>query len=181
MKKGFTLWFTGLPCSGKTVVSHGVACELRKAGAVVKVLDGDFAELGCPDDDTLLRCIGFASKLLSEHGVIVCTSFVSSSRDIRNKWRREIENFVEVFIKCPVEVCIKRDTEGMRRDEILIMSNSYDEPDRPDIVVNTHRDTPAESIQGVLNALERIGYGSRDYSERDEARITERLRLLGYL
>ena len=119
--EGFTLWFTGLPCSGKSAVGDRVADILKERGHRVERLDGDVVrqdltrDLGFSkkDRDENIRRVTFVAKLLSRNGVGVLTSFISPYREMRDRARKECTNFVEVYAKCPVEVCIQRDVKGM--------------------------------------------------------------------
>ncbi|MFQ6043545.1 MAG: adenylyl-sulfate kinase [Candidatus Poribacteria bacterium] len=200
MNNGFTLWFTGLPCSGKTTVSEVVAQELFDRGLKVEVLDGDVVRQGLSkelgfskeDRDIHIRRIGFVSKLLSRNGVAVIAAFVSPYRAIRDELRREIENFVEVYVKCPVEVCIERDIKGMYKkalageiENFTGISDPYEEPENPEVVIETDKETTEESAQKVLETLETLGYIPKTadvtYSEEEEEKIKKRLKALGYL
>jgi adenylyl-sulfate kinase len=123
---GFTLWFTGLPCSGKTAVANRVAAILKDRGLSVERLDGDVVrqdltrDLGFSkkDRDENIRRVTFVTKLLSRNGVAVLTSFISPYREMRDRARREVTNFVEIYAKCPVEVCMERDIKGMYQKAI---------------------------------------------------------------
>ncbi len=200
MNKGFTIWFTGLPCSGKTTASEIVAQEMRNRDINVEVLDGDIVRknlskgLGFSKEDrnTNIRRIGFVSKLLSRNGVAVVAAFVSPYRAIRNELRQEIENFVEVYVKCTVEECIERDVKGMYKKALAGeiqnftgISDPYEEPENPEIVIETDKETPEESAQKVLSTLEELGYIPKAtdvaYSTEEEEKIKKRLKALGYL
>jgi adenylyl-sulfate kinase len=200
MNNGFTLWFTGLPCSGKTTVSEVVAPELLERGLNVEVLDGDVVRQGLSkelgfskeDRDIHIRRIGFVSKLLSRNDVAVLAAFVSPYRAIRDELRQEIDNFVEVYVKCPVEVCIERDVKGMYKKALAGeiqnftgVSDPYEEPENPEIVIETDKETTEESAQKVLEALEELGHIPKaadiTYSEEEEEKIKQRLKALGYL
>ena len=200
MNNGFTLWFTGLPCSGKTTVSELVAQELLERGLNVEILDGDVVrqnlskELGFSkqDRDRHIRRIGFVSKLLSRNGVAVIAAFVSPYRAIRDELRQDIENFVEVYVKCPIEVCVERDVKGMYKKALAGeiknftgISDPYEEPEYPEIVIETDKETPEESAQKVLDTLEEFGYipqaEDATYSEEEEERVKSRLKALGYI
>jgi adenylylsulfate kinase len=200
MNNGFTLWFTGLPCSGKTTVSEVVAQELLDRGLKVEVLDGDIVRQGLSkelgfskeDRDIHIRRIGFVSKLLSRNGVAVLAAFVSPYCAIRNELRQDIEDFVEVYVKCPVEVCIGRDVKGMYKKALAGeiknftgISDPYEEPEHPEVVIETDKETTEESAQKVLETLEALGYIPKaadiTYSEEEEEKIKKRLKALGYL
>lgn len=171
--KGFTLWFTGLPCSGKSAVADRVAERLRERGMKVERLDGDVVrksltrDLGFSkeDRDENIRRVTFVAKLLTRNGVAVLTSFVSPYREIREESRREIENFIEVYVKCPVEVCIKRDTKGMyvkalkgEIKDFTGVSDPYEEPQNPEILLETDKETLEESANKVIKKLNDLGY-----------------------
>ena len=200
MNNGFTLWFTGLPCSGKTTVSELVAQELLERGLKVEILDGDVVrqnlskELGFSkqDRDRHIRRIGFVSKLLSRNGVAVIAAFVSPYLAIRDELRQDIENFVEVYVKCPVEICMERDVKGMYKKALAGeiknftgISDPYEEPEYPEIVIETDKETPEESAQKVLDTLEEFGYipqaEDATYSEEEEEQVKSRLKALGYI
>src|ERR671926_75481 len=114
--KGFTVWFTGLSGSGKTT-----ARRLIEIGRKVEVLDGDIVRthlskgLGFSkeDRDENIRRIGFVCELLSRNGVIAIAAAISPYRAVRDEVRARIENFVEVYVSCPVEVLASRDVKGL--------------------------------------------------------------------
>jgi len=172
-QKGFTLWFTGLPCSGKTAVADKVAEALRERGLRVERLDGDIVrqsltrDLGFSKEDRNenIRRVTFVAKLLTRNGVAVLTSFISPYREIRDEARQEIGNFVEVYVKCPVEVCIERDTKGMYEKaikgeikEFTGISDPYEEPLNPEILLESDKETLEESTNKVIQRLNDLGY-----------------------
>jgi adenylyl-sulfate kinase len=172
-QKGFTLWFTGLPCSGKSVVADRVARILREKGLRVERLDGDIVrqsltrDLGFSrkDRDENIRRVTFVAKLLTRNGVAVLTSFISPYRDIRAESRLEIGNFIEVYAKCALDVCIQRDVKGMYKKairgeikEFTGISDPYEEPLNPEILLQTDRETVEESVEIVLRRLGELGY-----------------------
>ena len=167
--EGFTLWFTGLPCSGKSAVGDRVAAILKEKGHRVERLDGDIVrqdltrDLGFSkkDRDENIRRVTFVAKLLSRNGVAVLTSFISPYREMRDRARKETTNFVEVYAKCPLEVCIQRDVKGMYQKairgeikEFTGVSDPYEEPVAAEIVLETDKETMDESVQKVLRAYE---------------------------
>jgi len=172
-QKGFTLWFTGLPCSGKSAVADQVAEILKERRIRVERLDGDIVrqsltrDLGFSrkDRDENIRRVTFVAKLLSRNGVAVLTSFISPYREIRAEARKEIENFIEVYAKCSLEVCIQRDVKGMYQKairgeikEFTGISDPYEEPVNPEILLETDKQTLDESTAKVLKRLEELGY-----------------------
>jgi adenylylsulfate kinase len=171
--KGFTLWFTGLACSGKSVLADAVAEELKKRGMKVERLDGDIVrksltrDLGFSDEDRRMNIerVTFVSKLLTRNGVAVLASFISPFNDIREYSRKEIGTYILVYVKCPIEVCEQRDVKGMyakaRAGEIKKFTgidSPFEEPDTADIIVDTSKQTVEESKEIILNALNDIGF-----------------------
>jgi adenylylsulfate kinase len=171
--KGFTVWFTGLPCSGKTTVADGVADTLRGMGYSVERLDGDIvrksltSDLGFSkeDRDENIKRVTFVAKLLTRNGVAVLATFVSPYRERRRKTREEIVNFVEIYTRCPVEVCIERDTKGLYEKalageitDFTGVNDPYEEPETPELTLDTDKESIEECVHKVLDKLEEIGY-----------------------
>jgi len=171
--KGFTLWFTGLPCSGKTVLADAVAKELRSQGMKVERLDGDIVrksltrDLGFSEEDRNMNIerVTFVSKLLTRNGVAVLASFVSPYNKIRDYSRKEIGNYILVYVKCSLEECENRDIKGMyakaRAGEIKDFTgidHPFEEPDITDIIVETDKQTVEESKNIILQALKEMDY-----------------------
>ena len=172
-QKGFTLWFTGLPCSGKSAVADKVADILRSRGMRVERLDGDIVrqdltrDLGFSrkDRDENIRRVTFVAKLLTRNGVAVLTSFISPYREVRARSRQEIGDFIEVYAKCSLDECMRRDVKGMYEKairgeikEFTGISDPYEEPENPEILLETDKETLEESVGNVLKKLEDLGY-----------------------
>lgn len=172
-QKGFTVWFTGLPCSGKSAVADKVAEILREKDLKVERLDGDIVrksltrDLGFSkkDRDENIRRVTFVAKLLTRNGVAVLTSFISPYREVRAYAREEIGNFVEVYVKCSVEVCMQRDMKGMYEKaikgeikEFTGISDPYEEPLNPEILLETDKENLEESANRVIQRLNDLGY-----------------------
>ena len=171
--KGFTLWFTGLVCSGKSVLADALADDLKKRGMKVERLDGDIVrksltrDLGFSDEDrrTNIERVTFVAKLLTRNGVAVLASFISPFNDIREYSRKEIGTYILVYVKCPIEVCEQRDVKGMyakaRVGEIKQFTgidSPFEEPDKADIIVDTSKQTIEECKEIILNSLDKMGY-----------------------
>jgi adenylyl-sulfate kinase len=116
------------------------------------------------DRDTNIRRIAYVAKLLSRNGVVAITAAISPYREVREEARREIETFIEVFVDCPLGVCEKRDVKGLyaraRAGEIerfTGVSDPYEPPLHPEVVVYTDRETPWESVAKIMAALEARG------------------------
>ncbi|MDP2727896.1 MAG: adenylyl-sulfate kinase [Dehalococcoidia bacterium] len=177
--EGFTLWFTGLSGAGKTTVGQIVDQELRNRGLKVEMLDGDVVRthlskgLGFSkeDRDTNILRIAFVCKLLTRNGVPTIASAISPYREIRDQARREIGNFIEIYVKCSLEECIRRDVKGLYekaiRGEIANftgVSDPYEEPLNPELVIDTCSETPEGSAARVIKCLENLGYLTREAS-----------------
>lgn len=168
---GLTVWLTGLPSAGKTTIANGLAVLLADAGYPVEVLDGDEVrrvlgpELGFSrqDRDRNVRRVGYVAQLLSRHGVVTICALVSPYRAARDEVRSNHEGrFFEVFVSAPASVCAERDVKGLYAchcagDMIGLtgVDDPYESPIRPELVVHTHTQTPAESVQAVWEALPR--------------------------
>jgi len=172
-QKGFTAWFTGIPCCGKTTIADKVAQVLKQRGYMVERLDGDIVRQGLTDDlgfskkdrDENIKRVTFVAKLLTRNGVAVLTTFVSPYKEMRNKARKEIENFLEIYVKCPVDLCIKRDVKGMYKKaregkikNFTGLDDPYEEPEHPELTLFTDKETIDESVQKTINKLIELGY-----------------------
>ncbi len=178
-RRGFTIWLTGLSGAGKTTISLLLEEELRRRGLRAERLDGDVVrqslcrDLGFSREDRErnLERVTFVAKLLTRHGVAVVTAFISPYREARERARREIEEeggFVEVYVRCPLDECARRDPKGLYaralRGEIPAftgVSDPYEEPEKPDVVVDTSLQTPEESAAAIIGWLEAAGWVSR--------------------
>lgn len=172
IRPGFTVWFTGLPCAGKTTIAERVVLELA-AWSPVEWLDGDVVRtylsrgLGFSREDrnvNVLR-VGYVAHLLNRNGVAVVVSLISPYRAARELVRRQIDRFVEVYVDTPLEECIRRDVKGLYQralaGEILNftgISDPYEPPLSPEVVVRTLEVSPDRAATQVLAALERLGY-----------------------
>lgn len=176
LEKGAVFWLTGLPGSGKTTLARSVAERLRREGYRVEVLDGDWVRSTINPDAGFtkeqralhLRRVAWIARLLARNGVVVLCSFVSPYRDVRRQVREIVEEevpFYEIYVKCPVEECIKRDPKGLYkkalRGEIKHftgISDPYEEPENPDLVIDTVKESVEESVEKLYKFVkERVG------------------------
>ncbi len=172
-QKGVTLLFTGLSGSGKTTISKALAAELKKQGYDIERLDGDIVRqnltkgLGFSkeDRDENIRRIGFVCHLLSRNGVIAMMANISPYINVREEIRQRIGDFIEVYVKCPVEICETRDIKGLyekARAGIIKgftgVDDPYEEPQHPEVICETDKETVEESMQKVLDKLIELGY-----------------------
>lgn len=170
---GFTLWLTGLSGAGKSTLATAVGRELSRQGIGVELLDGDEVRqnlskgLGFSRDDrdTNIRRIGYVAKLLTRNGVVVITAAISPYRALREELRRGIGAFVEVYVQASLDECIRRDSKGLYRRALAGeiphftgVSDPYEEPLAPELVVDTERDDVATSAARVIDRLVELGY-----------------------
>jgi len=174
--KGFTLWLTGLSGAGKSTLATRLSAELSGRGLKIEVLDGDEVRsnlskgLGFSkeDRDTNIRRIGYVCRLLSRNGVVAVSAAISPYRSVRDEVRKAIEQdgaeFIEVFVKCPLAVLAERDVKGLYKKalageikEFTGVSDPYEEPLAPAIVVETDQETVEFSSNKIIYELERRG------------------------
>jgi adenylyl-sulfate kinase len=168
---GCAVWLTGLPASGKSTVSALVEQELRAQGAKVEVLDGDVVRrslskgLGFSKEDreTNIRRIAFVAHVLARNGVCVLVAAISPYRATRDEARALIgDRFIEVYLKASPTECARRDPKGLyakalrgELPQFTSVSDPYEEPLEPELVLDTERETPKESAERVLTLLDR--------------------------
>ena len=169
-QKGVVIWFTGLSGSGKSTLAYAVEEKLHKMGYLTYVLDGDNIRHGLnsdlgfsPEDrEENIRRVGEVAKLFADAGVIVMTAFISPYRKDRRRARRLMDEgrFVEVYCKCDVKVCERRDPKGLYKkakageiDQFTGVSAPYEEPERPEIVVETDKQSIEECVEKIIQYL----------------------------
>jgi adenylylsulfate kinase len=175
MRKGFTLWFTGLSGAGKTTIAELVGPQLEERGYGVEYLDGDVVRthlskgLGFSkeDRDTNIERIGWVASRLTRHGAAVLVSAISPYEETRQKARALVEEhgpFVEVFVATSVEECARRDVKGLYEKafrgeikEFTGVSDPYEEPSSPEVRIETEQHEPGESARIVLAKLAELG------------------------
>jgi adenylylsulfate kinase len=194
---GFTIWFTGLSGSGKSTLSEIIEERLKARGRNVEILDGDIVRthlskgLGFSreDRDTNIKRIAFVCGLLTRNGVICISAAIAPYSEAREWARHEIKNFVEVYVKCPIEVCRQRDVKGLYKlvDEGKIknftgVDDPYEEPEHPELVIETDKESIEESVERIFAKLVELGYLEAEETNEDESKVvTDRLAALGYL
>ncbi len=168
--RSFTLWFTGLSGSGKSTLSHKVEEKLYEMGIHTYVLDGDNIRMGLNKDLRFseedrkenIRRIGEVAKLFVDAGIVVLTAFISPYRRDRNFARSIVKegDFIEVFVKCPVEICEERDPKGLYKKAragiikgFTGIDDPYEEPLNPEIIVETDKMTIDECVDKIVDYL----------------------------
>ncbi|MBC7928381.1 MAG: adenylyl-sulfate kinase [Bryobacteraceae bacterium] len=173
MHTGFTLWFTGLSGAGKSTISERIHERLRNAGARVELLDGDVVRTNLSkglgfsreDRDINVRRIGFVCELLTRNGVIALVAAISPYRAVREEIRARIQNFVEVYVHCPVEVLAERDVKGLYKKalageipEFTGISDPYEPPANPEITIDSSLESVDESVEKVWMKLRQLEF-----------------------
>jgi adenylylsulfate kinase len=165
------IWLTGLPGSGKTTIAKALYPKLKKSGFKAEILDGDVVrkelspELGFTKQDREIhaRRVIYLCKLLSRNGIISIVCLISPYREFRRYARSEItinNNFYEVYVKCSLETCIRRDPKGLYKKalsgeikDLTGLQDPYEEPEDPEIIVDTERQTLEECVNVILDRV----------------------------
>ena len=192
---GCTIWFTGLSGAGKSTLAEILARRLKELNRNVEVLDGDIVRthlskgLGFSreDRDTNIKRIAFVCSLLTRNGVVCISAAIAPYHEAREWARKEIGNFVEVYVKCPLEVCRQRDVKGLYKlvDEGKIknftgVDDPYEEPEHPELVIETDKETIEESVSRIFAKLTELGYlAAEDVQEQDTKAVTKSLTAMG--
>lgn len=172
--KSVVVWFTGLSGSGKSTLAHAIEEELHQKGCRTIVLDGDNIRHGLSKDLSFdnksrqenIRRISEVAKLFVEAGVIVLTAFISPFKVDRQSAKHLIgeQDFIQVYVDCPLNVCEKRDVKGIykkaRNNKIANftgISSPYEKPDNPHVIVNTEEEDLQESVNKVVSFLKNKG------------------------
>lgn len=168
--KSLVVWFTGLSGSGKSTLANAVENQLFQGGKHTYILDGDNvraglnADLDFTEDGRIenIRRIGEVANLFVDAGVIVLSAFVSPFQKDRQKVKEIVgdENFIEVFVNCPLEVCEQRDVKGLYKKaragiikNFTGISSPFEEPENPNVEVRTHIDTLEECTSQILKEI----------------------------
>ncbi len=200
-KKGFTLWFTGMSGAGKSTLAEAVQGQLLERGINTEILDGDVIRTNLSkglgfskeDRDINIRRVGFVCHLLTRNDAVAIAACISPYKSIRDENREMIGRFVEIYCKAPLEALIERDPKGLYKKALAGeikgftgIDDPYEEPVKPEVVVNTAEETIEESVAKIMRTLELMGYipaseSEQEYSEEEEEEIKKRLADLGYI
>jgi len=166
--KSVVIWFTGLSGSGKTTLAQAVEEKLHQAYCRTMLLDGDnirhglCKDLGFSNEDRKenIRRIGEVAKLFIESGAITLVSFISPFKEGRDKVKELLGGVIEIYVKCPINVCENRDVKGMYKksraneiEDFTGIDSLYETPISPDLIVYTDQETLGESVNKVLGVL----------------------------
>jgi adenylylsulfate kinase len=175
MAKGFVVWLTGLSGSGKTTIARTVEGALKSADHCVVVLDGDeirrhlSTDLGFSkrDREQNVERVAYLSHILSRSGIITIVALISPFRESRGYARKLIGDFVEVWVKCSLETCKKRDPKGLYAkvkageiNDFTGIDQNYEVPFNPEIVLDTDKEesSPIQCSERILQKLKELGY-----------------------
>ncbi|MFZ1947939.1 MAG: adenylyl-sulfate kinase [bacterium] len=204
LEKGMLIWFTGVAASGKTTVGRALEKALKERGIKVENLDADeiranlSPDLGYTpkDRDLNTKRLAYMGKLLSRNGVSAIVAAVSPLREYRDRARGMVDHFVEVYVKCSLEVCRQRDPKGLYKradrgeiNDIAGLHQPYEEPDKPEVLLETDKLSVEDAVKKILLTMEALKYipksdakgGGKPYTEEEEEKVKERLRGLGYI
>lgn len=169
MAIGFTIWLTGYSGAGKSTISLHLRERLSEMNIPCETLDGDIvrqnlsSDLGYSKEDrcTNIMRLGFVAELLSRNGICVIVSAISPYRSARDGVRKKIKNFIEVYVKCPIEECERRDVKGLYKkaknlelNNFTGISDPYEEPINPEITCHTEIEKIEDSVKKILLCLE---------------------------
>jgi len=199
MAKGFTIWFTGMSGAGKTTLARIIEAELKNREHKVEVLDGDIIRTNLSkglgfskeDRDTNIRRIGFVCNLLTRNEVVAIAAAISPYQELRDEVRNLIGSFVEVYVRCPLDVLAERDVKGLYKKalageikHLTGVDDPYEEPVNPEVIVETDMETPEQSAAKILAKLEEvmlIAPTVADISTEEDEAVRSRLEALGYV
>jgi adenylylsulfate kinase len=186
----FTVWFTGLPCSGKTTLSRRLYTQLKEWDCQVHLMDGDAIRAQLPrplsfskeDRDRHGRRLGSLAQSMNDKGIICIVAAITPYRETREHNRRKLTNYIEVFCCCPVEVAESRDSRGLyakarsgKISHFTGVSDPYEEPEAPEVVVFTEQEDVDASLAKILAYLEKQGliHLSQDPPQTQESQPQE--------
>lgn len=173
--KGLTLWLTGLSGSGKSTVAENLAKKLKESNPdfPLEVIDGDeirkhvCKDLGFTREDRLINVerIAYIAGVISKHGILTIVPVIAPYKEAREKARSLSENFAEVYIKASIETVKDRDVKGLYEKAIkgeiknfTGISDPYDEPENPELVLNTEEENIEESISKLIDFLNKNNF-----------------------
>jgi adenylyl-sulfate kinase len=170
--KAFTLWFTGMSGAGKSTLSVRVADALRRKGVQLELLDGDEVRTNLSagltfskeDRDLNIRRIAYVCHLLTRNGVTAISAAISPYRAMRDHARELIgkDRFIEIYVECSLDRLAQRDVKGLYKKAMAGeiknftgVSDPYEPPLKPEIQVNSEKETPDESFNKIMAYLEK--------------------------
>ena len=169
--RGFAIWITGLPASGKSTISGALVAKLKRRGVAVAVLESDVLRrvLGHGYDEagraSFYDAMTWIGSLLVRNGVSVVFDATANKRAFRERARREIVDFIEVWVDTPLEVCMERDPKGIygaaregKADAVPGLQDAYEPSDKPDIVVHGDSEDPEAAADRIIEKIRESGF-----------------------
>lgn len=170
MEHAWTIWFTGLHGSGKSTIANKLISILRKSNIKAELLDGDelrktiSSDLGysLEERNEHMKRVADLCKTIADKGTIAIASVASPTQKSRDYARKTLKNMILVYVKCPLEICAKRDVKGHYKKagkneegfkHFMKVSSNFEEPKNPDIVLETDKETVDESVNNLLGEL----------------------------
>jgi len=172
-KHAFAIWVTGLPASGKSTLVTSLKAQLADRGIDAAVLESDVLRqiltlhprYDEQEREAFYRQMVYIGTLLTRHGVPVIFDATANRRCYRDRAREEIPRFIEVYVDCPLEICIARDPKGIYRkaregeaNTVPGVQSAYEPPEKPDVIVNGGQDMPEAAARSVIVKLAEKGY-----------------------
>jgi adenylylsulfate kinase len=166
--KGFAVWLTGIPGAGKSTIASYLSTELREMDRRVQVLDSDeLRRILTPNPtyseeerERFYDILAFLGKLLVDNGINVIIAATANKREYRDKARRQIEKFYEVYIDCPVKICAERDPKGLYQkaksggiSTLPGLQTDYEPPEKPDVVIASDKEDPNSAVRKIIAVL----------------------------
>lgn len=168
MNKPFTMLLTGLSGAGKSTIAQGLKEKMDNLGIMVQILDGDIirSEIGQlfgysrEERNKMSKVIRTISKILNQNGISVIVATISPYQEMREMYRREISSYIEVYVECPLNVCMERDVKGLYKKalngDIINMvgiDDVFEVPDQSDLIVNTSLYSREEVVKKIMDHI----------------------------
>ena len=168
MSNGCVIWLTGVSGSGKSTIANLLRLKLEPKVNDLHLLDGDEirdffeGDLGYSRNERVMniRRVVFAASLLAEHGILVIVANIAPYFEVRDFIRRKTKNYIQVYVRAPLEEVRRRDVKGFYRKyekgeikDIIGVDDQYEEPRSPDLIVNTVKEDPEKSTEKILEML----------------------------
>lgn len=175
--QGFTIWFTGMACTGKSTIANYVSARLRQVGRSVEILDENtvgedlWGELEDTKEDrtAIIRRLGYVANLMSRNGVAVLVAALSPYKASREENRRMIARYVEVYVDCPTEKLIERDSSGKYKKALsgeipnfVGITEPYEPPASPEVSIHSEQESVEDGARKIFQALLDLGYVSAE-------------------